>query len=136
MVRRREYYMEIRKTYSLVKALLKLNGGMKNMKLSELSTSSGRTMWLMTIASIVAAFWGFIPAGLAAKIAVILASVYMVYRTIAPALEALAAKTKSPKDDAILAELAADVKFLTDKFGTPKDVAASNGTDNVKSAHQ
>ena len=126
-------FKKIGEAYSLVKALLKLNGGIKNMKLSELSTSSGRTMWLMTIANIAGAFWGFIPAALAAKITAVLAAVYMVYRTIAPALEALAAKTATPKDDALLAELAADVKALTDKFGTPKDAAAETGKDNIKS---
>ena len=125
-------FKKISETYNLVKALLKLNGGIKSMKLSELSTSSGRTMWLVSIASILGAFWGFIPADLSAKITAVLAAVYMVYRTIAPALEALAAKTKTPVDDAVLAELAADVKLLTDKFGTPKETAASTETPNVK----
>lgn len=125
-------FKKIGEYYSTLKALISISGGIKKMKLSELSTSSGRTMWLMSIASIAAAFWGFIPAELAAKIAAVLAAVYMVYRTIAPALEALAAKTKTPVDDAILAELAADVKLLTDKFGTPKDAAASTDSGNVK----
>ena len=125
-------FKKISEYYSTLKALISISGGIKKMKLSELSTSSGRTMWLMSIASIAAAFWGFIPAALAAKIAAVLAAVYMVYRTIAPALEALAKMTPTPKDDAILAEIAADVKALTDKFGTPKDASASIGVDNVK----
>ena len=125
-------FKKIGEYYSTIKALISISGGIKKMKLSELSTSSGRTMWLMSIANIAAAFWGFIPADLAAKIVAVLAAVYMVYCTIAPALEALAAKTATTKDDAILAELAADVKLLTDRFGTPKDAAASTGSDNVK----
>ena len=116
-------FKKLKEYYSTAKALISISGGIKKMKLSELSTSSGRTMWLMSIASIAAAFWGFIPADLAAKISAVLAAVYMVYRTIAPALEALAAKTATQTDDAILAELAADVKLLTDKFGTPKEGA-------------
>ena len=118
-------FKKIGEYYSTIKALISISGGIKKMKLSELSTSSGRTMWLVSLANILGAFWGFIPAALAAKITAVLAAVYMVYRTIAPALEALAAKTATAKDDAILAELAADVKLLTDKFGTPKDTAAS-----------
>ncbi len=114
-------FKKIGEYYSTLKALISISGGIKKMKLSELSTSSGRTMWLMSIANIAAAFWGFIPADLAAEIVAVLAAVYMVYRTIAPALEALAKMTPTPKDDAILAEIAADVKALTDKFGTPKD---------------
>ena len=125
-------FKKLKEYYSTARALISISGGIKKMKLSELSTSSGRTMWLMSIASIAGAFWGFIPADLAAKISAVLAAVYMVYRTIAPALEALAAKTATPKDDAILAELAADVKLLTDKFGTPKDTAATTETNNVK----
>ena len=125
-------FKKIGEYYSTIKALISISGGIKKMKLSELSTSSGRTMWLVSLANILGAFWGFIPAELAAKITAVLAAVYMVYRTVAPALEALAAKTKTPVDDAILAELAADVKLLTDKFGTPKYTAATTETNNVK----
>ena len=127
-------FKKIGEAYSLVKALLKLNGGIKNMKLSELSTSSGRAMWLTNIMAIASAFWGFIPADLAAKIVAVLVAIYTVYRTIAPALESLAKMTATPKDDAVLAELAASVKALTDKFGTPKAAAAATETDNVKPA--
>ena len=88
-------------------------------------------MWLTNLVMIFGAFWGLIPAALAAKIIAVVAVVYMVYRTIAPALEALAKMTPTPKDDAVLAELSAAVKLLTDKFGTPKDAAASTGVDNI-----
>lgn len=118
--------------FKKIKALWVIKGEVSKMKISELSTSSGRTMWLTNIAMIVGAFWGLIPATLAAKIIAIVAMVYMVYRAIAPALEALAKMTPTPKDDAAIAELSAAVKLLTDKFGTPKDASASIGVDNVK----
>lgn len=115
-----------------IKTFWVIKGEVSKMKISELSTSSGRTMWLTNIAMIVGAFWGLIPATLAAKIVAIVAVVYMVYRTIAPALEALAKMTPTPKDDVALAELSAAVKLLTDKFGTPKETAAAIGVDNIK----
>ena len=117
--------------YKNIKALWVIKGEVSKMKISELSTSSGRTMWLTNLVMIFGAFWGLIPAALAAKIIAVVAVVYMVYRTIAPALEALAKMTPTPKDDAVLAELSAAVKLLTDKFGTPKDAAASTGVDNI-----
>lgn len=118
--------------FAKIKAVWSINKEIKKMKISELSTSSGRTMWLMSIAGIVSAVMGFLPATLVAKLIAMLATAYTVYRTVAPALESIAAKTKTPVDDAILAEISADVKALTDKFGTPKDVADTKDTDNVK----
>lgn len=92
--------------------------------MSELTTSSGRLILLNSICTVIAACLGILPAVLVAKIAAVLVLAYTLYRTLAPGLEALAKLTPTPKDDAALVELAAAVKVLTDKFGTPpiKDV--------------
>lgn len=120
------------KLYAQISALLKIKGAINNMKMSELSTSSGRLTLLYSLASIAAAVMGLLPAVLVAKMVGILVGIYMVYRTIAPALETYAKWTATPKDDAIVAELAAAVKVLTDKFGTPPAAAAEKGVDNIK----
>lgn len=104
------------------------------MKMSELSTSSGRMVWLTNICMVISACLGFLPAVLVAKIAAILVVAYTLYRAVAPGLEAIAKMTPTPKDDAALAELRTMVEFLIAKFGTPKDAAAAQGTDNVPPA--
>lgn len=120
------------KLYAQISALLKLKGALTNMKMSELSTSSGRLVLLNILGTVAAACAGLLPAILVAKITAILIGAYILYRTIAPALEGLAKMTATPKDDAVVAELAAAVKILTDKLGTPAAAAAEKGTDNVK----
>lgn len=120
------------KLYAQISALLKIKGAITNMKMSELTTSSGRLVLLNILGTVAAAAAGLLPAILVAKIVAGLTAAYLVYRTVAPGLEALAKMTATPKDDAIVAELAAAVKILTDKLGTPTAAAAEKGTDNTK----
>lgn len=120
------------KWYTGIRELFAIKGAISNMKLSELSTSSGRMVWVMSLAGVISVGLGFLPAVLVAKITAVLATAYIVYRTVAPVLESLAKMTPTPKDDAVLAEIAEAVKALTDKYGTPSDTAATIGKDNVK----
>jgi len=120
------------KLYAQISAILKLKGAISNMKMSELSTSSGRMVLLNILGTVAAAFAGILPAVLVAKIVAGLTLAYIVYRAVAPALDALAKMTATPKDDALVAELAAAVKILTDKLGTPSVAAAEKGVDNTK----
>lgn len=120
------------KLYAQISALLKLKGAIQNMNMSELTTSSGRLTLLYSLASVGAAVVGLLPAVLVAKMVGVLVGIYMVYRTVAPALDAFTKWTSTPKDDAIVVELAAAVKVLTDKFGVPADAAATKDASNVK----
>ena len=95
------------------------------MSMSELSTSSGRLTLLTQIGTVIAAGMAFIPAVLAVKIVAILTAVYVFYRTVLPALQALVKITPTTKDDTALAELQADVAALTAKFGTPTTPAVT-----------
>ena len=120
------------KWYAQIKALFAVKGAIQNMKFSELSTSTGRLVLLNSIVTIVLACMGILPAVLVAKITSGLIAAYALYRTAAPLLEYVAKLTPTPKDDAVVAELAAAVKLLTDKLGTPADAAVAKGVDNVK----
>ena len=95
------------------------------MSMSELSTSSGRLTLLTQIGTVIAAGMAFIPAVLAVKIVAILTAVYVFYRTVLPALQALVKITPTTKDDTALAELQAAVAALTAKFGTPTTPAVT-----------
>lgn len=120
------------KWYTGIRELFAIKGAISNMKLSELSTSSGRMVWVMSLAGVVSVGLGFLPAVLVAKIITILATAYIVYRTAAPVLESLAKMTPTPKDDAVLAEIAMAVKAITDKYGTPSASASTKEMDNIK----
>lgn len=120
------------KLYAQISALFKIQKEVTNMKMSELSTSSGRLILLNSILTIAAAAMGLLPAVLVAKIAATLIGIYTLYRAIAPGLEAVAKMTATPKDDAALAELKAAVDLIVAKLGTPAKAAAEQDKDNTK----
>ena len=97
-------FKKIAEYYNLAKAIFAIKGKVKNMKITELSTSEGRLAVLLNIISLYAAVKGFLPADLAAKIAAGSIVVYTVARAIVKAAEAIAKLTPTLKDDKIVEE--------------------------------
>lgn len=90
--------------YRKIKALVKINKEIRKMNISELKTSEGRMTLVLNLVSIYGALHGFIPAPLAAKIAVISIAAYAIARSLVKAAEAIVKLTPSAKDDVIVEE--------------------------------
>lgn len=90
--------------FGKVKALFKIKGLVKEMKLSEIKTSEGRMALILNLVAIYSAGQGFIPPTLAAKIAVVSLTVYTVARAAVKLAEVIAKLTPNAKDDEIVAE--------------------------------
>lgn len=95
-----------------IRALLKIKGELKNMKMSELQTSEGRLTILTNILGIWSALHGFIPAPLMAKLTVVSVGIYAIARSALKIAEVIAGMTKNVKDDAVVAE----AKVIVDKI--------------------
>lgn len=98
--------------FKQIRALFKIKGEIKNMKMSELQTSEGRLTILTNILGIWSALHGFIPAPLMAKLTVASVGIYAVVRSAIKIAEVIAGATKNVKDNAVVAE----AKVIMDKI--------------------
>lgn len=104
-----------------IRALLAVKKEINKMSINELKTSEGRLTLLLNVVAIYGSLKGFIPAPLAAKVAVISVAVYAIARSLVKAAEAIAKATPTPKDDAMVAEVGKLVDVLAPKAPAPPE---------------